>query len=578
MIWRRSMTRRRSMKGLLGSTGIGVVLATVSALLQTPSRPAGQTDVTAFVPAGATLVLQARDFASIVGAWNTSGEKTRWLGSANYEAFSRSRLFLRLQAASAEFAAAAGAPPDMSLVSEAAGRESALAIYDIGKLEFLYITRLPSATTIENALWRKRGSYEPREAAGTPFYVRVDPESKRVVAIGARDQYLLLATREDLLAGALSLIGGQGGTSVETDGWFARSVKAAGAAGDLRLVANLGALVKEPHFRSYWVQENVTELKQYASVVSDLVHTSTEIREERVLLRTEERPAAGTAPSLGDVIRLVPDTAGLYRAWAAPSSQEATNLILEKIMSTTAASAVRDPLAPRIGSTPVVTGSESDLESRIDEETRAPRPTTYQTAALEQLVASGPLTAMLHVEATRPGADGVFVDRGSVIVLARSTAWPQGAARDAVRTLVDPVWTKAHLGMLWVDRRVGTQTVSQLEGLETIAVTERATLLFLANDPALLASVLDATSHPAVALQAEYAAGFRHRRERDRFVSVMRFIDHAAAGAENHQPLFFSENLASLSDTLSRVDSAAVVVREQGATVSQTVTYRLAPQ
>ena len=56
----------------------------------------------------------------------------------------------------------------------------------------------------------------------------------------------------------------------------------------------------------------------------------------------------------------------------------------------------------------------------------------------------------------------------------------------------------------------------------------------------------------------------------------MRFIDHAAAGAESHQPLFFSENLASLSDTLSRVDSAAVVVREREATVSQTVTYRLA--
>jgi hypothetical protein len=129
--------------------------------------------------------------------------------------------------------------------------------------------------------------------------------------------------------------------------------------------------------------------------------------------------------------------------------------------------------------------------------------------------------------------------------------------------------------MRWIDARIGTQTFSQLDSLDTLAVTGRGRLLFLANDPALLASVLDATSRPAVGLQGVYAAGFRHLLERDRFVGVMRFIDHVAAGSENHEPLFFSENLASLSDTLSRVDSASIVVRDQGSTVSQTVTYRL---
>ena len=117
---------------------------------------------------------------------------------------------------------------------------------------------------------------------------------------------------------------------------------------------------------------------------------------------------------------------------------------------------------------------------------------------------------MLHVESTRPGADRVFVERGSVIVVSRSTDWPQNSARDAVRALVDPVWTKAHLGMRWTETRAGTQTFLQLEGLEAVAVTERGRLLFLANDPALLASVLEGASKPAVALRATYAAGFRH--------------------------------------------------------------------
>ncbi len=562
--------------------GISVVLATVGAVLQTPVQPPRPPGITALVPAGATLVLQAKDFRSLVGDWNTSAEKTKWLASANYEAFSRSRLFLRLKGAYDEFSTAAGVPPDMALVSDVAGAESALALYDIGKLEFLYVTRLPSAKTMENVLWRTRGTYEPREAAGTPFYVRVDPESKRVVAFGVRDQYLVLATREDLLAGALTLIGGRGGApvgnvgNVEAEGWFAQAVKAAGAPGDLRLVADLTTLVKEPHFRSYWVQENITELKQYSSAVSDLTRTPAEIREERVLLRVEEKPAAGNAAGLGDIVRLVPDTAGLYRAWMAPPAEQATTLIFEKVIATSSASAQRDRTAPRLGSTGAVTGDGGDLESRIDEEARAPRPTTYQVGALARLVGSEALSAMLHVEATRAATDGVFVDRGSVIVLARSTDWPQGAARDAVRALVDPVWTKAHLGMRWIDARVGTETFSRLEGLEAVAVTERGRLLFVANDPALLAAVLDATSKPAASLEGAYAAGFRHALERSRFVSVMRFVDNAAAGSENREPLFFSENLASLSDTLARVDSASIVVRDRGTTVLQTMTYRLA--
>jgi hypothetical protein len=559
-----------------GWTGIGVVLATVGALLQTPAQQSPPTAITALLPAGATLALQAKDLASLVADWNGSAEKGKWLASANYEAFSRSRLFLRLKGAWDEFSKAAGVPPDMALLSDVAGTESALALYDVGKLEFLFVTRLSSAKAMENVLWRSRGTYEPREAAGTPFYVRTDPESKRVVAFGVRDQYLMLATREDLLAGALALVAGQRVASVETDGWFARAVMAAGAPGELRLVADMQTLVTQPHFRSYWIHQNIGELKEYSSVVSDLFRTPEEIREERVLLRVDEKPAAGNAAGLGDILRLVPDTAGLYRAWMAPAAREAATLVFVKVIATSGASAQHDRTAPRLGSTTAVTGGAADFESRIDEEARAPRPTTYQTEALERLVGSDALTAMLHVEATRAAADGVFVNRGAVIVLARATDWPQAAARDAIRALVDPVWTKAHLGMRWNDRTAGTQTFSQLEGLDTIAVAERGRLLLVANDPALLGAVLDAMSKPAAAVQGAYAAGFRHALERGRFVSMTRMIDNAAAAAENREPLFFSENLASLSDTLSGVESASIVVRNLGTTVTQTMTYRLA--
>jgi hypothetical protein len=77
-------------------------------------------------------------------------------------------------------------------------------------------------------------------------------------------------------------------------------------------------------------------------------------------------------------------------------------------------------------------------------------------------------------------------------------------------------------------------------------------------------------------MDGTYAAGFRHALERSRFVGVMRLVDNPFRGSENRQPLFFSQNIASLSEVLSRIDSASIVVRDRGSAVSQTMTYRLA--
>src|SRR5262245_49735348 len=97
------------------------------------------------MPEGAVLFIEAKDFRSLVKDWDSSEQKRSWIQSDNYESFSRSRLFLRLKSAGDQFAVAAGLPPDMNFVSQAAGERSALAVYDIGKLQFLYVTYLPSA-------------------------------------------------------------------------------------------------------------------------------------------------------------------------------------------------------------------------------------------------------------------------------------------------------------------------------------------------------------------------------------------------------------------------------------------------
>src|SRR5216684_610368 len=280
-----------------------------------------------YVPAGSLLYLQAKDFSTVLGDWNASPQKASWVKSKNYEVYSRSRLFLRLQGASDQFAAAAGLPPDMNFLPQVAGSQSALALYDIGKLQFLYITRLTSANSMQSQLWQTRAKFETRNVGDATFYVRRDPESEREVEFAVSGNYLLLATREDLMAGALQLMAGSkdagsknNDRSIEAEPWWSQSVAAAGAAGDLRMVLNLDKIVPSPYFRSYWVQQNITDMKQFGAAISDLFRDHQEYREERVLLR--RTPATGGASygagpaAVADIARLIPTQAGVYEAKA----------------------------------------------------------------------------------------------------------------------------------------------------------------------------------------------------------------------------------------------------------------------
>ena len=161
------MKRRLWGAAILVTLGCGAVFgfnALEQALKAKPELPA-------LLPEGALLSIEARDFSSLLRDWDTSEEKRAWLTSDNYSAFSNSRLFGRLSQAQSEFSAAAGLPTDTDLLNRVAGRESCLGLYDIGNLEFVYVTRLEQQRIENTPLWQIRGKFEQRTEAGTTFYV-----------------------------------------------------------------------------------------------------------------------------------------------------------------------------------------------------------------------------------------------------------------------------------------------------------------------------------------------------------------------------------------------------------------------
>jgi hypothetical protein len=565
--------KRAAILLLLGIASIGASWAAYQALA--PEAP----PLSHYVPAGSLLYLQAKDFSALLGDWNASAQKASWVKSKNYEVYSRSRLFLRLQGASDQFAAAAGLPPDMNFLTQVAGTQSALALYDIGKLEFLYITRLPSASSMQSTLWQTRAKFETRSAAGVTFYVRRDPESEREVAFAANGEYLILATREDLLAGALQLIGGGKDRTIEAEQWWSQSVAAAGSAGDLRMVLNLEKIVPSPYFRSYWIQRNVTDMKQYGASVSDLFRSGQEYREERVLLKKSASAGNPTpddgANAVAELVRLAPADNGNYEVKAAPSAADCLDALETKILAPHRGPSVASQTAPEMQLSSGETGNSSDLETRIDQAPLRTATSTDAATPLKDLFQKSQVRAILQVQSTERDKDGVFVRIHSAIAFIAASDWQEPSVRSALADFLRPSLTTGSLGLQWQSK----SSYQELDGLWNFAVAVRGKYLLISDDSALLKNMLANMNQKPTQKPAALVAGFHHDRERENFARLTGLLDRPGgnpgpATASETYPQFFSDNLASFSAVLSGVSSESIVVRDASDKVLQTVTYQ----
>jgi hypothetical protein len=535
------------------------------------------TPLSKYVPAGPLLYLEAKDFSSLLADWNSFPQKKQWVKSSNYEIFSRSRLFLRLDGAGDQFAAAAGLPPDMNFLSQVAGTRSAVALYDIGNLQFLYITYLPSAKSMQTTLWQTRAKFEPRSAGGVDFYLRRDPESQKEVAFAVSGDYLLLATREDLMAGALQLMSGSQNRTVESEQWWSQSVDSARALGDLRMVLNLEKIVPSPYFRTYWVQQNITDLTQYAAAVSDLFRSDQQYREERVLIRKAPPAATPSVDGLeaaADLVRLAPDGAGVYEAKANPSADSCRDLLETKLLAPHLGPAPPSQIAPQVQLTSGETGGGSDMETRIDQPP-VQRPVTPQnTTALKELLDKTQLLASLQVQSTERDKAGVFVRIHSAVVLAASSDWNEASIQSALAEFVRPGLTASQFGVTW-QQKSGYQ---EFDGLWPLAASVRGKYLLVSDDPNLIAAMLSNFNRKSDVKPVVFVAGLNHSRERANFARFSDVVDRPNSAQSNvpgmeRQPQFFSENMASLSSTLAGVSTERITVRTEGDRTLQTVTY-----
>jgi len=515
-----------------------------------------------WMPPGALLYLESPDFGNLLTRWNQSAEKKAWIASDNYSVLTRSRLLGRLEQAQGEFETAAGTSPEMQLLSEVAGKESALALYDLGNLEFVYISHLPGSRLDANSLWQQRPKYERRQVAGIDFFHHA--AGGRTVAFASKGDYFIVATDTDLMAQALTLIASQPAPSLANETWF-RDIAAAGEKSELRLVFNMEQLVSKPQFRTYWIQRNVTEMKQYRAGICDLFENGNTFTEKRTLLRKSPAPAASDEQAVSRLLAYVPDRRSFYQALADPARERLRAMLIQTVTGEAPSTPGEMFMAPAVTTEASAIGTTADLETRIDEPPAKPGTLPSLDAAVDALMAMKPL-AVLQIQGTTETADRVFVVPQSTLVFEFAAG-----NRDAVETALAP----ALQAQVFVDSANWQRTASATSfgSIEPLAVAAGGPGVFIVSrGPSLAGSAAANRSGGASALERlTYAAGYYHSLA---FAPYLRLF-HMIEPKQQNEPPFFGGNVASLATSLARLNSIRIRTLEAQSSLTEEVVYEL---
>jgi hypothetical protein len=369
---------------------------------------------------------------------------------------------------------------------------------------------------------------------------------------------------------------GSKGRNLHQEGWYTQALAAGSKTpGDLRMVMNMEKLAVTPHFRTYWIQRNITEMQGYSSAISDLFREGQVYREERAIIpknQEDEGTLAQAAQAVSSLLSSVPKGYGFYQA-GATNARQSLAMLRQKILSPEVGTVPGNKLAPQVQLTSGAAGSASDLETRIDVEPARASGTDAAEALLQELERTKPVAA-LTLQSTRKNTDGVLLNIPTVVAIAAANDWDGPALQRAEQQMIAPAITASNLGLQWREIKENGGYY-ELDGLYPVQMAVRGRIVYIANDAALLGAVLQTRNQP-LAQPATYAAGFSHARERENFYKLTALLDQGARSTES-EPQFFSQNIASFSRTFSKLESEEVITRQTKDKIQQTVTYRWMP-
>jgi hypothetical protein len=607
-----SLTPKNRKRSLLRLVTIALALTGVAFIVfgRASHKPRGEYGLADDLPRGAVVYAQFANLPALLEQWDHSQLKDRYLNSTNYRQLQHRHLLLKLISRWEEFNGALGFQLDVATITGAAETKAAVAVYDLGQLDLVFIAPLSEEKIALTQFFNNKDQFEEAEAPGGAIYYRhaVDADrgrQKQTLAFATLNGRFILSSNENLLLRTLANINRKNSKdTLAADPSFAnlsRKLKSH----FVTVWMDQAKLNHDYYFKHYWLPQNVDQLQGIRAGIFDLEQQKGSWIERREFLTTAHERGTGAPINEAELQRLysfVPADAPFVRMRALAGNPSLPASLLRDALFDAAPddtthtseswswqSYTSDDFSADDdyeGGYDRYSYLDSRYDSSIDDAydarvTEPEEPGGNPVAAeLEQqfftnvqsaLAATRPTTAVL---ATRPHTtDGpLFVEfqKTAIIHLQSAGNLKRDLLEKAIALAAQGRLTVAGKGSepVWESRNEGQHAWRQLRfpmlGWE-ICYAIRDGELIVANSVELLKSVLDSSSHKPLEISVDAADDLtivRFDQRKTAFDDIMNRLDNDAAQPDSKiSETFFSGNISSLLDVTSDLNRIEITRR-----------------
>ncbi|HEY0460676.1 MAG TPA: hypothetical protein VGC97_16180 [Pyrinomonadaceae bacterium] len=277
-------------------------------------------------PRGCLIYLQVRNLSALIKLWNDSAIRQKYLESRNFADFQSNHLALKLIERANEINEAAGIFPDLSFASGLSETSAALAVYDVGKMEFVVVAPLSEEKILASKLFEMRPNFEEiRLDDETVIYskeIDVDRARQRqkILFTSYRGRFILATSEKYFLQTLDNIKGRTPKNRLSGEPLFA--ALAAKTKPKLATVwLNQQALNDDWYFKHYWLMSELETLKNLRAAMFDFELQDKKAIEKRVFLTKQNQVSAKIDPRIANRLSaLIPENIPFYKIQ--PAEQE----------------------------------------------------------------------------------------------------------------------------------------------------------------------------------------------------------------------------------------------------------------
>jgi hypothetical protein len=288
------------------------------------------------LPREAVVYVEFTDLPAFLQLWEKSELRQKYLESENFNSLKRRRLGLKLASRWQEFNEAVGFSLDLETVGGLAEKRAAIGIYDVGKLEFVFIAPVSSEIFTATKFFLNKEQFEEKllENGTSVFSLDVAAdrgrESQKLLFASVKERFVL-ATSEKLLLQTVNNINGKTNKNRLIDEPSFKSLTENLKPNLVSVWVSQTALNKDYYFKRYWLMPDTNKLKNIRAGIFGISLEGKKVVERRKFLLEKEVNTTKLNPTeMQKMLSFVTSNVSFYRLQTA-DAKTSVNAIFDCI-------------------------------------------------------------------------------------------------------------------------------------------------------------------------------------------------------------------------------------------------------